>query len=147
MSDKQDPIFEFFRSVNIIQSLSQARLDQALPGDMLLSHFSVLNHLQHSQKANSPAELAEVFRVARPSMTNTLSKLEKMGLIKISADPNDGRGKLVTISTAGSKSLMEAMQIMPGVFAELVEQLGPDFFAKLLPGINKVRDLLDNNRS
>lgn len=141
-----DPIFEFFRGVHIIAHLSQNRMEKALPGDMLLSHFSVLSHLVR-RDVTSPAELAEAFQVARPSMTNTLSKLEKMAFVSIKPDPNDGRAKIVAITAEGAAAHQQAIAAIAPLFGDIVEGLGAQAFIDLLPGMNKVKTFLDENRN
>ena len=149
MSDhipNQDPIFGFFRCIHIIQQLSQTRVEKVLPNNMLLSHFSVLSHLQGVSTSN-PAKLAEVFQVARPSMTNTLTKLEKAKFIRISPDPNDGRAKHVTITEKGRNAQLEAIAAIKPVFADLLEAIHADTFIELLPKLNEIKSYLDQNRT
>jgi len=143
---QQDPVFEFFRSINIIQSLSQARVEQALPGEMLLSHFGVLNHLSVPDREPTPAELADSFQVKRPSMTNTINKLERMGFVRVRPDPTDGRSKRVSITTAGVKAHLAARNAMPPVFRDLVDEFGVEAFVALLPQLQAIKQFLDTHR-
>ena len=141
-----DPIFEFFRDVHIIQHLSQARMEKALPGGMLQSHFGVLSHLVRSNESKSPATLADIFQVSRPSMTNTLNKLEKMRFVKVLPDASDGRAKRVVITSAGIAAQQQAIQAIAPLFADIVKAVGVEAFQKLLPEMNRIRQFLDEHR-
>ncbi len=54
-----------------------------LPKGMLVSHFSVLNHLIRMADGRTPLELARAFQVAKTIVTHTLTTLEKHGLIEV----------------------------------------------------------------
>src|SRR5687768_8668679 len=49
----------------------------------------------------TPSELAEIERIKRPTATRTAASLEAEGLIVRTADPNDGRASLLTVSPPG----------------------------------------------
>lgn len=139
-------IFGFFKEISIIEHLSRSKMERVLPDDMKASHFGVLNHLVHRGKKESPAELASAFQVARPSMTNTLQKLENKAYVIIKADPKDGRAKLVAITTTGIKAHQKAMAALPQGYAKLVENLGEELFVSVLPALEKIRQYMDDNR-
>ncbi len=97
-----DPVaFDFFTEIGIIAQLSQSRLQQALPGGLKLSHFTVLNHFARRGGEQSPAELARAFQVTKGAMTNTVQRLAARGLVAVRPDPRDGRAKLVSPTPAG----------------------------------------------
>jgi len=53
----------------------------------------------------TPSELAEIERVKRPTATRTLRLLTEAGLVDRTADPDDGRSALVSVSAAGREQL------------------------------------------
>jgi DNA-binding MarR family transcriptional regulator len=53
----------------------------------------------------TPSELAELERVKRPTVTRTLSCLEREGLIERTPDPADGRSMLISVNPAGRERL------------------------------------------
>lgn len=140
------PIMAFFRNIAIIEQLSRARMERALPDGMQASHFGVLSHMTHTNKKESPAELASIFQVARPSMTNTLQKLAAKDYIVIEQDPNDGRGKLVRITDEGRQAFGRAIQAIGPLYQDTVNTLGSETFEELLPGLDKIRSYMDKNR-
>lgn len=150
MSQSNDPsvgpIMAFFRNISIIEQLSRARMERALPDNMQPSHFGVLSHLSNAKKKESPAELAAIFQVARPSMTNTLNKLIANSYIVIEPDPEDGRGKLVSITQDGRDAFIKAIQAIAPLYENTIDSLGIETFEDLLPGLNKVRSFMDEDR-
>lgn len=57
----------------------------------------------------TPSELAERERVKRPTATRTLANLEAAGLVERTADPDDGRGCLVS-ATGEGRSLLKRLR-------------------------------------
>lgn len=57
----------------------------------------------------TPSELAERERVQRPTATRTIANLEAAGLVERTADPDDGRGCLVS-ATGDGKLLLKRLR-------------------------------------
>jgi len=132
-----------FGEISMADQLVRNRLKRALPKGMEISHFSVLNHLAHTQDEKTPAQLASVFHVTRGAMTNTLNKLEWAGHIHIRPDWDDARRKFVTISPAGRRAREAAMQTITPIIAEVVEAIGADKVRAALPVLRELRVRLD----
>ncbi|MFT7560275.1 MAG: DNA-binding MarR family transcriptional regulator [Flavobacteriales bacterium] len=146
MSQHGGPFMQFFREIFILEQLSRNRMERVLPGSMKVSHFGVLNHLKGAQGQRSPAELAENFQVTRPTMTNTLQKLDKAKFVNIVADPDDGRGKMVSISEAGEQALLEAIAALASDFKDIAAGLGVESFVDAIPRVAKIREYMDVHR-
>lgn len=142
-----NPIFGFFTEVSMIENMSRTKMEKVLPDGMLASHFTVLNHLIRLGKQESPAQLASAFQISRPSMTNTLQKLERKEYINIASDPLDGRGKQVLINEKGRQAHAKAVQALAIGFDALGKDLGEDLFTQVLPALQKIRKYMDNHRS
>ena len=65
--------------------------------------FSVLARLEDSPR--TPGELAEIERVAKPSMTRTVAALVERGLVLRADDPSDGRQVILSLTDEGKKAL------------------------------------------
>ncbi|WP_108483817.1 MarR family winged helix-turn-helix transcriptional regulator [Oceaniglobus ichthyenteri] len=140
MSGDTDPLaIALFSEILMAGQLARNRLSRALPKGMELSHFSVLNHLAHTKRDRSPAQLAETFHVTRGAMTNTLSKLEQSGHIHIRPDWEDHRRKIVTISTAGRAALQSALAGMAPVLDDMVSGVGREGIRAALPVLRNIR--------
>lgn len=140
------PVFRLLTEIGIIEQLARSRLERSLPDGMKVSQFVVLNHLVRLGGAWSPARLAAAFQLTKGAMTNTLQRLERRGLVQIAADPNDGRGKLVSITEAGREMRARCVESLGPMFDDLSSQLSNRDFASALPILEKVRKHLDRHR-
>ena len=122
MSDQnEDPIaIALFSEIFAAEQMIRQRLSRALPANMELSHFMVLNHLSHLTRERSPVQLARAFNLTKGAMTNTLTKLEAAGYVHIRPDWDDARKKMVSISDAGDRARDEAILAVMPIFDELM---------------------------
>jgi len=58
----------------------------------------------------TPSELAELERVAAPSMTRTVNCLVERELVSLAGNPNDGRSKLVALTDTGRTALEQTVR-------------------------------------
>jgi DNA-binding MarR family transcriptional regulator len=73
----------------------------------------------------TPSELAGLERVARPTVTRVLIRLEQSGLISRTPDPADRRSWLVAITPAGAALLAEARTRKDAFLSERLDGLSP----------------------
>ena len=144
----QDPLlFQFFVEVGIIEQLSRARLESVLPDGLKISQFNILNHLLRLGGDWSPARLASAFQVTKGAITNSLQRLESRGLVKVVADPRDGRGKLVSLTSAGCEMRELCIRSIEPLLVDLEKEFGKQRFANALPFLEEVRKYLDEHRA
>lgn len=139
--------FDFLNEIGIIDQLAGTILERALPTGMTRAQFVVLNHfvrLGHDER--SPAQLANAFQVTRPTMTSTLSRMARDGLIAVRHDPTDGRAKRVSLTPKGRAARETAMTAVATVLPMLDGILGPDDVEAVLPILRRVRIALDAAR-
>lgn len=147
MTPNDSLTFEVFNEIGIIQQLTSAAFAAVLPKGMTIAQFGILNHfVRLGHDSCSPAHLASAFQVTRPTMTSTLSRLEKSGLVAIKPDPDDGRGKLVALTEAGRQMREECLQRLSGPIAEAQTVLSQETLAELRPLLKEVRERLDKLR-
>ncbi len=147
MSDKEPLAFQVFNEIGIINQLTSAAFAAVLPKGMTIAQFTVLNHffrLGHEQR--SPAQLASAFQITRPTMTSTLARMDKAGLVAIKPDPRDGRGKLVSVTAAGRQMRELCLQRLAGPLADADAVLSSETLEALLPLLQDVRAKLDRLR-
>ncbi len=142
-----DPLlFTFFNEVGIIEQLARNSIERVLPDGLKLSQFSVLNHFARLGLTQNPVELARAFQVTKGAMTNTVQRLEERGLVDVSPDPNDGRGKLVRITDEGRRVRESCLAAAGPLLAELEKEFGKEDFSAALPFLQKLRAYLDQAR-
>ncbi|WP_085864067.1 MarR family winged helix-turn-helix transcriptional regulator [Pseudooctadecabacter jejudonensis] len=140
MSSQTDSLaVALFSEILTVDQLARNNVAKALPRGMVLSHFSVLNHLARTQSERSPAQLARTFHLTRGAMTNTLRKLETSGYIHIRPDWDDARRKMVTISPAGRSARDAALAAIAPIIADAVDQIGVDKVRAILPVLRDLR--------
>ena len=144
----EDPLpLRLITEIGIIEQLARNRLERGLPDGIKVSQFVVLNHLVRLGGEWSPARLANAFQVTKGAMTNTLQRLEKRCLVRVLADPRDGRGKLVGITAIGRKMRKRCVESVSPLFGELARELSNKDLALALPVLERVRKYLDSHRS
>jgi len=79
-------------------------------------------------------------------MTNTLQRLENRGLIDVISDPEDGRGKLVSITKAGLEMRNSCVECINPLVTDISKQLSEKDMAAALPILEKLRKYLDQHR-
>jgi DNA-binding MarR family transcriptional regulator len=87
------------------------RFDDALrPLDLTNGQFSLLMSLNRP-KPPGMASVASLLAMDRTTLTAALKPLQRSGLVKITTDPADGRGRLLTLTAKGRKRLIQAVPI------------------------------------
>ena len=147
MTTKDPLAFQVFNEIGIISQLTSAAFAAVLPKGMTIAQFTVLNHfVRLGHEHQSPAKLASAFQITRPTMTSTLARMEKAGLIAIRPDPEDGRAKLVSLTAAGEQMRELCLQRLAGPLADADAVLPHETLAQLLPLLQDVRAKLDRLR-
>lgn len=139
--------FQVLTEIAIIGHLADTALDKTLPDGLSIAGFGVLNHfVRLGLEGESPTKLARTFQVTKGAMTYTLQQLEHDGLVRIEGDPADARAKIVRITAKGRRARDAGVDsIRPGM-QKLLEELGADDFARALPFLVKLRQILDTAR-
>lgn len=103
---------------------SLARLfDDALrPFGLTNGQFSLLMSLNRPEPPQMRA-VADLLAMDRTTLTAALKPLEKQGLLVIAIDPNDRRGRRLSLTEAGLKALAAALPTWERVHAEIEANL------------------------
>src|SRR5580693_2178 len=87
------------------------RFDDALrPIGLTNGQFSLLVSLNRP-KPPGMAAVALLLAMDRTTLTAALKPLRRRGLLKITADPADGRGRLLTLTAKGRRLLARAVPV------------------------------------
>jgi DNA-binding MarR family transcriptional regulator len=140
-----DPLaFEVFNEIGIIDQLAGAMLASVLPAGMTQAQFTVLNHFVRLEVVEkSPADLANAFQLTRPTMTSTLSRMERAGLVTIRPDPADGRAKLVSLTSEGRAMRETCISALLPLLPLINAVVSDAELSTLLPALRKIRVKLD----
>lgn len=142
-----DPLlFQFFIEIGIIEQLARALFERGLPHGLTLAQFRILNHFTRLGGERSPVELARSFQVTKAAITNALHKLDAKGFVHIKPDPNDGRGKRVSLSDEGRAAREDAITTIGPILPLLLAEIPEQEFENALPLLRRLRVFLDENR-
>ena len=138
--------FAVFAETGIIAQLTATLLEARLPKGMVAAQFGVLNHLSSRTSGETPVQLARAFQVPKTSMGHSLAVLERMALIAMLPNPDDGRSKIVRITPAGAAFRGRVIAALaPDVTAALAGT-DPEMLNQILPMLRHIRTALDTAR-
>jgi DNA-binding MarR family transcriptional regulator len=92
------------------------------PLDLTNQQFSLLMSLNRPRPPGMAA-VASLLAMDRTTLTAALKPLERRGLVRVTVDPDDRRGRLIALTAAGRRLLARAVPIWQSTHAELEDQL------------------------
>ena len=99
------------------------RFDEVFrPLDLTNQQFSLLMSLNRPEPPGMAA-VASVLAMDRTTLTAALKPLERRGLVEVTVDPDDKRGRLIALTAAGRRLLARAVPIWQSTHAQLEDQL------------------------
>lgn len=147
MSDDLNALyFKVFNEIGILEQLSRTLLEARLPSGMLISHFSVLNHLIRVSDGQTPLALARAFQVPKTTMTHTLAGLESAALVEMRPNPEDRRSKQVWLTPQGRAFRDDAIAALGPDIARLSTLVPEDIMRALAPKLEELRQIMDKAR-
>ncbi len=92
--------------------------------DVAPHQFSVLCRLEHAPL--TPGELAEIERVAKPSMSRTVAALAERDLVSRQDDPSDGRQVIVALTEEGRRTMQATRRKRDAWMSSRILLLSPE---------------------
>lgn len=144
----EDPLaFQLFTEIGIIDQLGGAAFERALPAGLTRAQFGVLQHLsRRARPGQSPGTIAAAMQVSRATMTSTLGRLAKRGLVAIEDDPADGRGKQVRLTQAGETVRQACIAAVMPLLPLVSQALTAAEQDQMLGLLRRLREVLDGAR-
>ena len=141
--DYEITLITLLSEIGAIEQIARSKLDSALPGNLNISNFALLNHFSRRNEEKTPLQLSKIFNVTKGAMTNTLNKLENLGYIHIRPDWEDARKKLVSISPSGIKARNNAMVIIKPILNKIILNTNNLNEKNLLAELRKFRETVE----
>ena len=91
-----------------------------------------LGYLMAHHKMAHPKELGQGMAVSSARVAALLNHLEGQGLIRRTADPDDNRQTIVSLTAAGEERIRQRRAQAVALLAQLLERLGPEDAAAYL---------------
>lgn len=145
MADERPALFQVMNEIGIIGQLSSTMFEARLPEGILVSHFSVINHLVRLGDGATPLALARAFQVPKTTMTHTLRGLVTRGWVEMAPNPEDARSKRVFLTEAGRQFCDDAIAALGPDMTKLDARIDLDV-AALLRDLRHIREVLDKMR-
>jgi len=95
----------------------------------------------------TPSEVADRERIKRPTATRIVAKLEELGLVDRTPDPDDGRASLVSTTAAGRDLLRRLRTRKTAYLAKRLDALDPEEVATLDRAASILERLLEEPES
>jgi DNA-binding MarR family transcriptional regulator len=115
------------------------RFDDALrPVNLTNGQFSLMMSLNRPEPPGM-ASVASLLAMDRTTLTAALKPLQRRGLVKITADPADGRARLLSLTPKGRRLLVQAVPIWQSTHLAVESLLGdrnPDRLRKNLRALS-----------
>lgn len=114
------------------------RFDEALRSFGLThGQFSLLNGLN---RPSPPLirDVAQLLAMDRTTLTASLKPLQRRGLVRVSPDPNDRRGRRLELTPAGASTLAAAVPIWQAEHARVEQAMPPGAAGLLRAGLASV---------
>jgi DNA-binding MarR family transcriptional regulator len=108
-------------SVIRAQQLMLARIEQALrPFDLTFARFEMLRLLAFTREGRMPMSSATArLQLHATSVTHTVGRLARDGLVTREAHPRDGRAMMIVLTDAGASLVERATTALNEVFADI----------------------------
>ena len=88
-------------------------------------------------------EIAGMLEVAKSRATVIIESLDRKGLVQRSADPNDARVKLISLTPAGQKKVREIEEFMFELHQQLLGQIAPSQRANVITALETLRSSME----
>jgi DNA-binding MarR family transcriptional regulator len=138
--------FRVMNEIGIISQLASTAFEQVMPGGVTVAQFSVLNHFVRLGGRRRPSDLARSFQVSKGTMTSTLGRLKSKGLVSISGNESDRRGRLVEITPAGVAMHAACIEGLTPLIRRLLGEVGMEPFQAAIGPLTLLRQTMDRLR-
>ncbi len=132
--------FLLLREMAIVSDLARRSLRRVLPEGLGEAQFEVLNHLVFTgNREETPSDLARLFEITRPAMTQTLGRMRAAGLVELVPAPADGRLRHVRLTATGRARHAEVLAALEQDAERLGARLGAGELEALLGQVRRFR--------
>ena len=113
-------VFSFLSAADVVE----ARLEAALsPTGLSLAKLAVLHFLADAKEALPLSDLAARQHCVRSNITQLMDRLEKDGLVRRRADPDDRRSVLAELTPAGEQAHAKGVRALADAQRAIVKAL------------------------
>lgn len=126
LSGPEASLYTLFQRIAAVDQLARSLVERALPASLTLAQLAVLTELGRDKAVLTPMRLAARLGVTRQTMTTTIRRLERQGLVCVTADPADRRLRRIALTDAGQLTLNGCLGRIGPQIALAVDAVPPD---------------------
>jgi DNA-binding MarR family transcriptional regulator len=117
----------------MMEAAARAGLDMLRPG-----HMTVLRVLEPSQDGMRTVDIARDADVSRQAVQQLVADLERLGIVEVVDDPQDGRARRVRYTQLGYAGYLRCMEEFVRIERAYEEQLGPRRLSSLKKALREL---------
>jgi DNA-binding MarR family transcriptional regulator len=114
--------------------------------DVRQVHLNALRHID-ADRGTRIVELARRAGVTKGAMGQLVEDARRLGLVRLSADPDDARAKIVRFSARGRRLMTVTQRAAHEAELDFARIVGADEFERLRATLERFRDASDAPRS
>lgn len=111
-----------FKAARLLNERAIERIRLRTDQPVRVTHTTVLPHID--LEGTRLTELARRLGVTKQAAGQLVDELEEMGFLERVADPKDARAKLVRYSKKGQAAMLEGLQVLGEIEAEMRDVVG-----------------------
>jgi DNA-binding MarR family transcriptional regulator len=120
------------------QDLLYQHVADAGYGDLRPAHFRLLRF--PGIDGTRPTDLAQRLETSKQAVNPLLNDLEAWGYVERLPDPDDGRGRVVALTSRGHELMWSIRRRHAEIERDLAAQLGPEAFATLQDALRVITE-------
>jgi DNA-binding MarR family transcriptional regulator len=102
-------------------------------GDLRSTHTTLLSNIDLAGSTVTTA--ADRAGISKQAMGRLATELEGAGYIRVSADPNDARARILLLTRAGKKLMLDSLEVMAELEQRYASSIGQDRLLAILGGL------------
>lgn len=135
-----NPETEFFRALGNVVRILRARVDRALQRSGLrLGQYQVLRHLWDDDGL-TPREIADRLTVEMPTVTRTVQRMVRDGLVERQAHPDDARSVRIYLTKRGMDLRSQLAEIIAGQTEHALRGFSPQDRAAFVRMLERIAE-------
>jgi DNA-binding MarR family transcriptional regulator len=131
-----------FKCARLVNERAMAKVNE-LPLAIRLraSHTNLFPHLDF--EGVRITELARRLDISKQAVSQTIAELELMDVVETIPDPSDGRARLVRFTDKGKQSMIQGLDVLRGIEAEMERSIGKAKFGALHEALLALETMLE----
>jgi DNA-binding MarR family transcriptional regulator len=142
---EEHPEVQVFDEISLIEHGVRTVVGGCLPVGLTYPQFEVMNLVMRRGGELAPTEIAEALKMTPGAITNTLQRLEVLGLVEIAPCGADRRRKRVRLTASGREAYNRAMAAIRPKMEKLRDGFTSQEFRDVLPFLRALRVWMSEN--